>query len=65
MVVTCVSIGARVGSFLSGKLLSGSGLLLGVDVFDLGFTEDAVAYQKVAFKPRATTYMYVLLLGDL
>ena len=42
-VVVAGVIASGIGRFLSGELLSGSGLLWGVEVFDLGFTEDAAA----------------------
>jgi hypothetical protein len=44
MVVACVRV-AGVGSFGSGQLLRSGGLGLRVEVFDFGFTEDAIACQ--------------------
>lgn len=64
MVVTCMRV-AGVGSFGGGKLLSGGGLSLRVEVFDFGLAKNATNVSAVEADRRTSkTYIQVLLVGE-
>lgn len=50
----------------SSKLLSSGGLRLGVEIFDLGFAEDAVVLVSLCARSACScsTHIQVLLVGD-
>jgi hypothetical protein len=65
VVASVVTVGGLLGL---GKLLGGGGLGLGVQVLDLGLTEDAGAGlvgETVTLQTRGQAYIQVLLEGDL
>lgn len=66
VMVVIVARMVSVGRLSGCELLSGSGLRLRVEIFDLGLTKDAVVYVSscLSWSCGSSTHIQVLLVGE-